>query len=339
MVGMGTPLIGRGTLWWAWGPLSLAGGPCGGHGDSSHWQGDPVVGMGTPLIGRGTLWWAWGLLSLAGGPCGGHGDPFHWQGDPVVGMGTPLIGRGTLWWAWGLLSLAGGPCGGHGDSSHWQGDPVVGMGTPLIGRGTLWWAWGLLSLAGGPCAGHGDRVVGMGTMWWAWGLLSLAGGPCGGYGDPSHWQGDPVVGMGTMWWAWGPCGGHGDPSHWFGDHHFQGTGDHFNILTSLNVINPSPPLPSPLLQDPSYSAIKYGDVKRVTYDSIYGQGVVYNVIAMDTTSQATSAYIPRATYACDFYSAQGCSIQAAMIDKVLSPLVGLAGLFLCFLGHHFFDVG
>lgn len=90
-------------------------------------------------------------------------------------------------------------------------------------------------------------------------------------------------------------------------------------------------------KDPTYSAIKHGDVKRVTYDSIYGQGVVYNVIAMDTGTQATSAYIPRATYACDFYSEEGCSIRSAVIDKVLSPFIGIAGLFLCFLGQHFFD--
>ena len=80
-------------------------------------------------------------------------------------------------------------------------------------------------------------------------------------------------------------------------------------------------------------------VKRVTYDSIYGQGVVYNVIVMDTSTQATSAYIPRATYACDFYSEQGCDIRSEVIDKLLSPVIGLAGLFLCFLGQHFFDAG
>ena len=72
-------------------------------------------------------------------------------------------------------------------------------------------------------------------------------------------------------------------------------------------------------------------VKRVTYDSIYGQGVVYNVIVMDTSTQATSAYIPQATYACDFYSEQGCDIRSEVIDKLLSPVIGLAGLFLCFL--------
>eukprot|EP00731_Ephydatia_muelleri_P005796 Em0003g44a len=90
-------------------------------------------------------------------------------------------------------------------------------------------------------------------------------------------------------------------------------------------------------KDPKYTAIKYGDVKRVTYDSIYGQGVVYNVIVMDTSTQATSAYIPRATYACDFYSEQGCDIRSEVIDKLLSPVIGLAGLFLCFLGQLFFD--
>lgn len=90
-------------------------------------------------------------------------------------------------------------------------------------------------------------------------------------------------------------------------------------------------------KDPAYSAIKYGDVKKITYDSIYGQGVVYNVIAMDVGSKATSAYVPQVTYACDFYSEQGCKIESATIDKVLSPFMGLAGLFLCFFGQYLFD--
>ena len=157
----------------------------------------------------------------------------------------------------------------------------------------------------------------------------------------------PLVSTGDLWYDLGPSGKSIFHSYILPPHITPPTPSLFPTpITPPHTISSSPhrphlhPLPPPhTLQDPKYTAIKYGDVKRVTYDSIYGQGVVYNVIVMDTSTQATSAYIPRATYACDFYSEQGCDIRSEVIDKLLSPVIGLAGLFLCFLGQHFFDAG
>ena len=38
--------------------------------------------------------------------------------------------------------------------------------------------------------------------------------------------------------------------------------------------------------------LKYSDPKRVLFDSMTGQGIVYNVVVKDTTLGTTSSYIP-----------------------------------------------
>ena len=43
----------------------------------------------------------------------------------------------------------------------------------------------------------------------------------------------------------------------------------------------------------------------MSYASTPGQGVVYNVIARDLLTGATSVYVPMVTYSCDFYAKIG----------------------------------
>ena len=43
----------------------------------------------------------------------------------------------------------------------------------------------------------------------------------------------------------------------------------------------------------------------MSYASTPGQGVVYNVIARDLFTGATSVYVPMVTYSCDFYAKIG----------------------------------
>jgi len=49
----------------------------------------------------------------------------------------------------------------------------------------------------------------------------------------------------------------------------------------------------------------FQDPKKVTYGTTPGQGVVYNVVARDLITGATSAYVPMISYSCDFYAKIG----------------------------------
>ncbi len=90
-----------------------------------------------------------------------------------------------------------------------------------------------------------------------------------------------------------------------------------------------------------FATLSYSDIKKVTFESKPGQAVIYNVLAYDKHSKATSAYIPTATYACDFNSdgTYDCTPGFLAVDVIAAVILGLIGLFLCFLAHRFFTVG
>lgn len=96
------------------------------------------------------------------------------------------------------------------------------------------------------------------------------------------------------------------------------------------------------LQGSRDAFLKYSDPKQVIFDSYPEQGVVYNVIAVDMNRRTRTAYVPTVTYACNFDSnISSCSLHPSIkaTDATIGALVGLSGLFLCFLGHTFFHVG
>lgn len=73
------------------------------------------------------------------------------------------------------------------------------------------------------------------------------------------------------------------------------------------------------------------------FSSIPGQGVIYSVIVRDPLLNTSASYVPVHTYACSFTSnLDGCSTLGKISTKVFFTLSGLAGLFICFLGHRFF---
>ncbi|XP_008845100.1 transmembrane 7 superfamily member 3 isoform X1 [Nannospalax galili] len=74
----------------------------------------------------------------------------------------------------------------------------------------------------------------------------------------------------------------------------------------------------------------------VSFSSLPGQGVIYNVIVWDPALNTSAAYIPVHTYACSFESAEGnCASLGRLSTKVFSTLFALLGLFICFFGHRF----
>ncbi|XP_060240482.1 transmembrane 7 superfamily member 3 isoform X2 [Meriones unguiculatus] len=79
------------------------------------------------------------------------------------------------------------------------------------------------------------------------------------------------------------------------------------------------------------------DKTAVSFSSLPGQGVIYNVIVWDPSFNTSAAYVPAHTYACSFESADGgsCASPGRISTKVFSTLFALLGLFVCFFGHRF----
>ncbi|XP_070848632.1 transmembrane 7 superfamily member 3 isoform X2 [Chaetodon trifascialis] len=79
------------------------------------------------------------------------------------------------------------------------------------------------------------------------------------------------------------------------------------------------------------------DLSMAVFNSIPGQGVIYSVIVRDPLRNTSASYIPVHTYACSFTSTlDGCQTLGKVSTKIFFTVAGLAGLFVCFVGHRFF---
>lgn len=79
------------------------------------------------------------------------------------------------------------------------------------------------------------------------------------------------------------------------------------------------------------------DAKQITVDSFYGDGVVYNIHVTSSLSHKSSVYVPAVTYACNFDPGRE-KCEGPLVNKILSPVVGVVGLFLCYLAHRLWHV-
>ncbi|XP_019307827.2 transmembrane 7 superfamily member 3 [Panthera pardus] len=78
------------------------------------------------------------------------------------------------------------------------------------------------------------------------------------------------------------------------------------------------------------------DKTTVSFSSLRGQGVIYNVVVRDPFLNTSAAYVPAHTYACSFVAVEGnCSSLGRVSTKVFFTLFALLGLFICFFGHRF----
>ncbi|XP_011361388.1 transmembrane 7 superfamily member 3 isoform X2 [Pteropus vampyrus] len=78
------------------------------------------------------------------------------------------------------------------------------------------------------------------------------------------------------------------------------------------------------------------DKTSVSFSSLRGQGVIYNVIVWDPFLNTSAAYVPVHTYACSFEAAESnCSSLGRVSTKVFFTLFAVLGLFICFFGHRF----
>ncbi|XP_069345942.1 transmembrane 7 superfamily member 3 [Eulemur rufifrons] len=78
------------------------------------------------------------------------------------------------------------------------------------------------------------------------------------------------------------------------------------------------------------------DKTSVSFSSLRGQGVIYNVIVWDPFLNTSAAYVPAHTYACSFKAVEGnCASLGRVSTKVFFTLFALLGFFICFFGHRF----
>lgn len=78
------------------------------------------------------------------------------------------------------------------------------------------------------------------------------------------------------------------------------------------------------------------DKTSVSFSSIRGQGVIYNVIVWDPLLNTSAAYVPVHTYACSFETQEdNCASLRRASTKVFFTLFALLGTFVCFFGHRF----
>lgn len=79
-------------------------------------------------------------------------------------------------------------------------------------------------------------------------------------------------------------------------------------------------------------------VKTLTFDSFSGDGAVYIVMATSLINGKSSAYVPSVTYSCTLSPTTGVcdNMELSAINIIASIIMGLMGLYLCFLSHRFF---
>ncbi|CAN2391214.1 transmembrane 7 superfamily member 3 [Pristimantis euphronides] len=87
------------------------------------------------------------------------------------------------------------------------------------------------------------------------------------------------------------------------------------------------------------------DRTTMSFSSVPGQGVIYNVVVRDPVLNTYAAYVPVHTYACSFSAAMdNCATLGKTSTKVFFTFCAAFGLFICFFGHRclridFFSVG
>ncbi|KAM4035354.1 LOW QUALITY PROTEIN: transmembrane 7 superfamily member 3 [Anomaloglossus baeobatrachus] len=82
------------------------------------------------------------------------------------------------------------------------------------------------------------------------------------------------------------------------------------------------------------------DRTTMSFSSVPGQGVIYNVVVRDPVLNTSAAYVPVHTYACNFTSAMdSCATLGKVSTKVFFTFCAIFGLLICFSGHRWLRLG
>ncbi|XP_066444510.1 transmembrane 7 superfamily member 3 [Eleutherodactylus coqui] len=81
------------------------------------------------------------------------------------------------------------------------------------------------------------------------------------------------------------------------------------------------------------------DRTTMSFSSVPGQGVIYNVVVRDPLLNTSAAYVPVHTYACNFSAAaDNCANLGKTSTKVFFTFCAVFGLFICFFGHRYLKI-
>ncbi|XP_056373616.1 transmembrane 7 superfamily member 3 [Hyla sarda] len=81
------------------------------------------------------------------------------------------------------------------------------------------------------------------------------------------------------------------------------------------------------------------DRTTMSFSSIPGQGIIYNVVVRDPVLNTSAAYVPVHTYACSFTVAMdNCATLGKVSTKVFFTFCAVFGLFICFFGHRYLKI-
>ncbi|XP_031548831.1 transmembrane 7 superfamily member 3-like [Actinia tenebrosa] len=80
-------------------------------------------------------------------------------------------------------------------------------------------------------------------------------------------------------------------------------------------------------------------IPKALFDTLPGQGIIYNIIVYDPVTKKEAAYSPVHTYGCSFTSTIGnCYSIVSTINKVFAVVGAVIALGLCFMGHRLFKL-
>ncbi|XP_069822217.1 transmembrane 7 superfamily member 3 [Dendropsophus ebraccatus] len=114
------------------------------------------------------------------------------------------------------------------------------------------------------------------------------------------------------------------------------------LLSHLQKMSPVPQITANGIK---LATLTSSDRTAMSFSSIPGQGVIYNVVVRDPVLNTAAAYVPVHTYACSFTAAMdNCATLGKVSTKVFFTLCAVFGLFICFFGHRhlkivFFSMG
>ncbi|XP_054974457.1 transmembrane 7 superfamily member 3 [Sorex araneus] len=105
------------------------------------------------------------------------------------------------------------------------------------------------------------------------------------------------------------------------------------LLSHLQAMAQAPQATARAVQVATLTA---DDKTSVSFSSLRGQGVIYNVVVWDPLLNTSAAYVPAHTYACSFDTpGDSCTSLGRASTKVFFTLFALLGSFVCFFGHRF----
>lgn len=87
------------------------------------------------------------------------------------------------------------------------------------------------------------------------------------------------------------------------------------------------------------TTIKGAEILSAATEKLFAQGVIFNVIVTDSSTGYSAAYVPAATYGCNFTSTDNeCQSKGSAVSLTYSIIFSLLGIVMCFAGFKLFRI-